>query len=155
MKNRDFTIVSSLINDIQIVHQSDYGVIGYSPKHEIIYHEWFEDAMEIDDETFKLHSLNLFNILEKYRPVFFLVNDKKRKLSISSEINEFLVMNFQPIYAHPKMKKVALISNEKLSIQGQAENAMEDVDKSTISNTSQFAFFIDVTQAVEWLGLDK
>jgi hypothetical protein len=51
------------------------------------------------------------------------------------------------------MRKVALVSNEELSIQGQAESTMEDIDRNTIGNTAEFAFFIDVEQAVKWFGI--
>lgn len=153
MSNRDFVTISSLIDDLKIISESDYRIIGYSSKYDLLYHEWLESSLDIDDDIFRSESLLLFEIIEHYRPTYFLVNDKKRKVSISEETQEFLVVNFQPLYSHPKMRKVALISNEELSIQGQAESTMEDIDKGTISNTAQFAFFIDVTQAIDWLEI--
>lgn len=155
MTGRDFKIVSDLIDDLEIIQESEFRVIGYSKKHNLIYHEWLESSLEIDDDIFRSESLNLFKVVEKYRPVLFLVNDKKRKTSISKDTQEFLVVNFQPLYAHPKMRKVALVSNEELSIQGQAESTMEEIEKETISDTAQFSFFMDITQAVDWLGIDK
>ncbi len=150
---RDLALVSSLIDDLEIISESEYGVVGYSKEHDLMYHEWLESSLEIDDDVFRSECLHLFKILEEYRPTLFLVNDKKRKTSISEETQEFLVVNFQPLYAHPKMRKVALVSNEELSIQGQAESTMEDIDKNTSSNTAEFTFFIDVAQAVKWFGI--
>jgi hypothetical protein len=153
MPSRDFVTVSSLIDDLEVISESDFRIIAHSQKHDLLYHEWLESSLDIDDDIFRSESLYLFKIVEQYLPTFFLVNDKKRKTSISEETQEFLVVNFQPLYAHPKMRKVALISNEELSIQGQAESTMEDVDKGSISNTTEFAFFIDVSQGIEWLGI--
>lgn len=153
MPNRDLATVKSLIDDLVIISQSEYRVIGRSIKQDLVYHEWLESSLEIDDDIFRSECLLVFKILEEYRPAFFLANDKKRKAIISTEIQEFLVVNFQPLYAHPKMKKVALISNEELSIQGQVENTMEDIDKGTVDNSAEFAFFFDVTQAITWLGI--
>ena len=153
MPNRDLTMVRSLVDDLEIIAQSDYRIIGYSKKHDLVYHEWLESSLEIDDDTFRSECLYVFQLIEEIRPGLFLANDKKRKAIISIELQEFLVVNFQPLYAHPRFKKLALVSNEGLSMQGQIESTMEDVDKSTISNTAEFAFFIDVTQAIEWLGI--
>jgi len=153
METSDYMLVKSLVPEIRIINETEFRLIGYTKEHALLYHEWHAHSEEIDDEIFKSHSLELFQVLEKLRPTYFLVNDKKRKLSISTEINEFLVVNFQPIYSHPTMKKVALVSNELLSIQGQAESTMEDIDKAAKSKGAEFNFFVDVTQAMQWLGI--
>ncbi len=151
MDTTDFIQLQKIIPEVKIIIQSNYRFIAYSSNESLLYHEWLEEGTDIDDDIFRSESLLLFEVLQKYRPTFFLVNDKKRKLSISKEINEFLVVNFQPIYAHSSMKKVALISNEMLSIQSQAESTMEDVNNSKVPSEAVFNFFIDITQAIEWL----
>ena len=150
----DFLTITSLIPDLKIISRSEYRVMAFSGRYRLLYHEWFETSLDVDDDVFRSETLELFKALELERPVYFVVNDKKRKTSISDDINEFLVVNFQPIFSHPTMKKVALISNEKLSIQGQAESTMEEVkNMAPPAVGAEFQFFIDVTQAVAWLEL--
>jgi hypothetical protein len=151
MEINDFSQLRSLVPKMKIISESEYRLIGFSEEQSLVYHEWLDDSQDIDDDAFKSETLELFRVLERLRPAYFIVNDKKRKTSISSEINEFLVVNFQPIYSH--MKKVALVSNEKLSIQSQAESTMEDVKNVSESTGAEFNFFIDVRQAVDWIGL--
>ena len=145
----DFTLLKTLIPDSEIIFETDYRIIAYSKKRSLIYHEWLETSLEIDDETFKSEALELFAIMTRLQPDYLLPNDKKRKTSISDEINEFLVVNFQPFYA--KMKKVALVSNEMLSIQSQAEVTMEDVQKATPDAMADFSFFDNVESAIKWM----
>jgi len=145
----DTNILKSLIPDADIVMETDYRIIVYSKSCSLVYHEWKETSLDIDDDTFKSEALDLFKMMEKLKPDYLLPNDKKRKTSISPEINEFLVVNFQPFYA--KMKKVALVNNEMLSIQGQAEHTMEDVEKATPDGMAQFNFFDSVEQAIKWM----
>jgi hypothetical protein len=145
----DLNQMKKLVSDIQVISESDYRLIAYSKKESLVYHEWLETSLEIDDDTFKSEALELFAILEELKPDYLLPNDKKRKTSISDEINEFLVVNFQPFYA--KMKKVALVRNEKLSIQGQPELTMEDVQKATPGGMAEFCFFDNVESAVKWM----
>jgi len=150
METSDFLILKSLVPDIKIVSQSEFRIIAYSEKHSLLYHEWL-DTFEIDDDTFKSEGLELFHLIEQLRPACLVPNDKKRKTSISDEINEFLVVNFQPFYSHPSMKKVALVNNEMLSTQGQAETVMEDVKQVSPAEGAQFNFFNGVEQAIKWV----
>src|SRR5687767_4132120 len=134
----DLDKLKAFIPDLNVILETDYRIIAYSEKKSLVYHEWRETSLEIDDDTFKSEALDLFSLMEKLQPQYLLPNDKKRKTSISPELNEFLVVNFQPFYA--RMKKVALVSNEKLSIQGQAETTMEDVQKETAEGMAEFNF---------------
>ncbi len=153
METSDFSVVLQLVPDMKIISRSEHRIVGFSEKHSLLYHEWLESSLDIDDEIFKSQGLEFFEVLEQLRPAYLIANDKKRKLSISSEINEFLVVNFQPIFSHPSMKKVGLVSNEMLSIQGQAESTMEEIKNSSAPKGATSNFFIDVSQAVEWLEL--
>lgn len=149
----DLNQLKKLIPDIHVISESDYRLVAYSEKKSMVYHEWLETSLEIDDDTFRSEALELFEIMTKLKPDYLLPNDKKRKLSISDEINEFLVVNFQPFYA--KMKKVALVRNEMLSIQGQPEVTMEDVQKATPGGMAEFSFFDNVESAVKWMFPEK
>ncbi len=154
MRMQDFSLISSTIPDMKIVSESEYRLIAYSEKHGLEYHEWHPDSSEIDDDTFKAETFELMKIIERLRPVYIIANDKKRKISISEEINDFLVGNFQALHSRLALKKVAVISNEQLSIQGQAESTLEELKKDSPDN-AEFRFFIDVGQALDWLGLEK
>lgn len=149
----DFLTLQSLVSDIEVISESEFRQIGFSKEYSLLYHEWFDDSEDIDEAIFMGESAELFEVLRKLRPRYFIPNDRKRKVSLSEDLNDYLVGNFQPIYAHPTMKKVALVNNERLSIQGQAENTMEEVKQSSSASGAEFMFFNDLHQAVKWLGL--
>lgn len=153
MNTTDFLQLQAHVPDIKIILETKLRLLAYSEKHSLFYHEWHPDSDEMDEEIYKSETFILFEVLDEYRPTYMIVNDRKRKLKISPELKEFLVENTKTLQALASVKNVAIINNELLSNQGQAESTMDEVKDKSMPNGSQLRYFIDVNLAVRWLGI--
>ncbi len=155
MSNRELVIGFQKIPDLTIVLQSEYRILAHSVNNSMVYHLWLPDAPEMDEDIFKEEVLEVINQIKIIRPSFFLANDKFREIRITEELNEFLLVNFFPIYGHPTVKKVGMIRSSSLSFQSELETAMEELSSTVSESDRTFRFFDDVEPAIEWLGTDK
>jgi hypothetical protein len=105
----------------------------------------------MDENIFKEEVLEVINEVKVLRPSYFLANDKFREIRITEELNEFLLVNFFPIYGHPTVKKVGMIRSSSLSFQSELETAMEELSSSVSEADRTFRFFDDVQPAIDWL----
>lgn len=155
MSNRELVIGFQKIPDLTIVLQSEYRILAHSVNNSMVYHLWLPDAPEMDEDIFKEEVLEVINQIKIIRPSFFLANDKFREIRITEELNEFLLVNFFPIYGHPTVKKVGMIRSSSLSFQSELETAMEELSSTVSESDRTFRFFDDVEPAIEWLETDK
>ena len=151
MSNRELSIGVQKIPDLTIVLQSEYRILAHSVENSMVYHLWLPDAPEMDEDIFKEEVLEVINQIKIIRPSFFLANDKFREIRITEELNEFLLVNFFPIYGHPTVKKVGMIRSSSLSFQSELETAMEELSSTVSESDRTFRFFDDVQPAIDWL----
>lgn len=151
MNKRDLDYIFQTIPDLTNVLKSEYRLLAYSEKDSLIYHLWLPDAPEMDEDIFKTEILEVIEQIKKIRPSFFLANDKYREIHISAELNEFLLVNFFPIYGHASVNKVGMIRSSSLSFQSELETTMEELSSSVSESERTFRFFDDVEPAIEWL----
>lgn len=151
MSNRELSIGVQKIPDLTIVLQSEYRILAHSVENSMVYHLWLPDGAEMDEDIFKEEVLEVINEIKILRPAYFLANDKFREIRITEELNEFLLVNFFPIYGHPNVKKVGMIRSSSLSFQSELETAMEELSSSVSEADRTFRFFDDVQPAIDWL----
>ena len=153
--DNNYISIQTIIPDIKIISESAYFIIGFSEKKSLFYHFWKDEVEEMDEDSFKVEIADVLDILEKVRPTYLLVNDKKRKHFISQDVNDFIVAGFVPIYTNQGLKKIAIVSNEMFTRQIQSEKIVQELENSSGSRGATFMFFIDISLAIEWLQLEE
>jgi len=150
INSTEFIAVKSKFPDVNIVLESEFRMVAYSTQHSLLYHEWLIGNDELDEDTFKSEILLAISSVEEFRPAYFIVNDKNRQIRFTTELNEFLMVNFMPVYSHSSVKKVLILRSDFLTVQSELEIMMEEISKG--DNKSPFKFYDHISQVLDVLG---
>ncbi len=107
-----------------------------------------EKTEDWEDEEYKEEFKIYASLIEKYKPLYILVDTRKFLFSVIPELQEWQIKVIRPSFINVGVKKAAMLMSEDFFSQISIEQTLEEDEEN---HTWQTQFFENKNDAMEWL----
>jgi hypothetical protein len=134
---------------MQIIHQSPYFIVSYHEAQGIFESSW-QNSQELTSTIFKKEMLVYVELVKKYKPTQYLVDDHDNKFVISIELQDWVNEYIFPHTMHEAVKKFALVVPQEIFAQISLEQTIETGEENIKKIPTQY--FSNREAAMQWLN---
>ena len=132
---------------METFYESDYLTIKLDSNNKILYAYWASAKFMLDGE-FRKEFKSYINYVEQLKPKSIFADTTKAEYVVPVETQDWINENLMPVYEKQRVEKVAIIVSTSVVAQISIEQAIEDSD---IITQTQTQYFDDNTNALNWL----
>jgi len=131
--------------------KNNYYVLEVNIANSMLVYTSFPESENMEEEDLKDGFLKTTEMIEKYKPQFFLSDSRQQNSAISPEIQVWIAQNIYPRWYKAGLKKLAIVIPQELIANLSIEQVVDEIEIVKEANAYEIRYFESDTTAKEWL----